>query len=466
MPPNIANLIVELSKQIDPHIIISEPEDLLAYESDATHDLARMKPDIVILPNTTEDVSRVIKFASQHRISVTPRGAGSGLAGGSTPIKKGIVLDLKRMNKIIEINRGNMTAVVESGVVLHDFHRAVEKQKLFYPPDPQSMTVCTIGGNIATRAGGPRGVKYGTTSHYVLGLEVVLPDGEIINTGGTCVKHSTGYDLTHLFAGSEGTLGVITKANLRLLPLPATHRTVIVSCSTAYQASKIISEIIANGVVPAMLEFISLSAIKLLNKYLIDPLSLDGEAYLFLDLDGEIEQISKEIEHIQKICNEMAAVDIRIEEDEEKSASYWTARSNLYPSLVSSVKKLIPEDVTVPRDLLPDFITEIGKIPTMENISVSVSGHAGDGNFHPTIMLTEINSEIEKRAQEIAGEIVQCALKMRGGISGEHGIGLHKARFIEMELGARQLTLQKQIKNAVDPLGIMNPGKIWLEESV
>jgi len=462
---NIQQIIDELSKEIDPKLIVSEPEDLLAYESDATHDLAKMKPDVVILPNTTEEVSKVIKFANLYQIPVTPRGAGSGLAGGSTPIKKGLVLDLKRMNKIIEINRGNMTAVVESGVVLGDFHRAVEKQKLFYPPDPQSMAVCTIGGNIATRAGGPRGVKYGTTSHYVLGLEVVLPDGEIINTGGTCVKHSTGYDLTHLFAGSEGTLGVITKANLRLLPLPATHRTVIVTCETAYQASKIISEIIARGVVPAMLEFISLSAMTLLNKFLIEPLVLNGEAYLFLDLDGEIEQIRKEIEKVQKICNEMNVVDIRFEEDEEKSASYWIARSNLYPSLVSSVKKLIPEDVTVPRNLLSEFITEIGKIPTMDHISIGVSGHAGDGNFHPTIMLTDINSEIEQRAQEIAGEIIQCALKMKGGISGEHGIGLHKAQFIEMELGSRQLKLQKQIKNAIDPMGIMNPGKIWLEES-
>jgi len=457
------NLAHDLSKLIGDDSVKSEPEDLLAYTSDATHDHAAETPNLVVLPNRVSDVSKVLKFASRYEIPVTPRGAGSGLAGGSTPIQKGIVLDMKRMNAIIEINRGNMTAVVESGVVLGQFHRSVEGQNLFYPPDPQSMSVCTIGGNIATRAGGPRGVKYGTTGNYVLGLEVVLPDGDIINTGGTCVKFSAGYDLTHLFTGAEGTLGVITKANLRLIPLPKCHQTVIVSCVTAEQAATLVSEIIANGIVPAKIEYLTRSAIGLLNQYLTVGLPPEGEAYLFIDLDGEMDQIKKEMKHIKEICSDMAVIEVRVVEDEKESASYWKARSNLYPALVSAMKKIIIEDVTVPRDQLPEFARSISEISRESGLMIDISGHAGDGNFHPTIMLKEINPEIEKIAQEAAEAVIKCALRLGGGISGEHGIGIHKARFSAIQLGDRQIALQQQIKKAIDPLGIMNPGKIWLE---
>ena len=258
----------DLAALVGDKMVMAQIEDLHAYSSDAIHYFASHLPDAVVLPETTEDVSKVLKYAFAHAVPVTPRGAGSGLSAGATPIKGGIVLDLKRMNKILNINRGNMTARVEAGVVLQDFHHEVEKQKLFYPPDPQSLQVCTLGGNVATRAGGPRGVKYGTTGNYVLGLEVVLPDGEVINTGGICVKQSVGYDLTHLLTGSEGTLGVITKINLRILPLPSGHRTGLVVCETIDHAAKVISEIIAEGIIPARLEFLHKGAIGVMNRLL------------------------------------------------------------------------------------------------------------------------------------------------------------------------------------------------------
>jgi glycolate oxidase len=458
------HLAHDLSKLISRDKILSEPEDLFAYAGDATFQQAQKTPDLVVLPNNTSDVSKVLKYANQFQIPITPRGAGSGLAGGSTPIQKGIVLDLKRMNAILDINRGNMTAMVESGTVLNHFHSAVESQQLFYPPDPQSKSVCTIGGNIATRAGGPRAVKYGTTGAYVLGLEVVLADGEVIQTGGTCVKNASGYDLTHLFTGSEGTLGVITKANLRLIPLPRHHQTIIISCNTAKQAATLVSEIIANGIVPAMLEYITQSTMILLNRYLIEPLSTEGEAFLFLDLDGDIEQIRKETQQIRDLCFGLNVLDIRMLNNEVEAKSYWDARSKLYPALVTAMKKIIVEDVTVPRERLPELVRTIAEISNTSGLKIDISGHAGDGNFHPSIMLDQMTPEIEQIAHKVAGEIVESALNLGGGISGEHGIGLHKVRFLPMELGERQVALQKQIKKAIDPQGIMNPGKIWSEE--
>ena len=297
----------------------TDPEDLYAYSADLTYYFARGTPEAVVLPETVDEVSKVLKYAFDKSIPVTPRGAGSGLSGGCTPLFGGIVLDMKRMRRIIEINRGNMTARVESGLVLRHFHQAVEKQGLFYPPDPQSQEVSTLGGNVATRAGGPHGVKYGTTANYVLGLEVVLPDGSIINTGGTCVKQSVGYDLTHLLTGSEGTLGVITRINLRLLPLPPAHRTAVAVFETLDQAAEMVAEITARGTVPARLEFITAGGINLMNNYIAPPLMTEGEAYLLMELDGTTAQVEEDTIGLKGLCQEMGAMDLRVIEDEDEA---------------------------------------------------------------------------------------------------------------------------------------------------
>jgi glycolate oxidase len=454
-------LAKDLQHLVSQERVKTDPEDLFAYTSDATHYYARGTPHAVVLPVTAEEISRVLKYAFEQTIPVTPRGAGSGLSGGCTPVQGGIVLDMKRMNRIIEINRGNMTARAESGVVLARFQHEVEKEGLFYPPDPQSMTVCTLGGNVATRASGPHGIKYGTTSNYVLGLEVVLPDGSVINTGGTCVKQSVGYNLTQLLTGSEGTLGVITKVNLRVLPLPPAHQTMVVVCESADQAAKIVSEIIAAGTVPAMLEFLSKEAIGLMNTYISPPIITDGEAYLLMDLDGTHTQVNEDAAHVEKLCQDLSAMDIRTISDEKEAQSYWKARSNLGPLILSLIKKMIAEDVTVPRDRIPDFVRSIRDISATTGVLIGISGHAGDGNMHPTILFPEVNEETEKKAKSAIEKIVKTGLELGGTISGEHGIGLHKSEFLEWELGQVQVELLKRIKNAFDPKGIMNPGKIW-----
>ena len=456
----------DLRKILSSRQVLDLPEDVSAYASDATFYIAKRSPDAVAIPRTTEEVSAVIKYASQNKIPVVPRGAGSGLAGGCTPVQGGIVLDMKQKNGIIEIDHNNMSATVECGVVLDDFNRALAKERLFYPPDPQSMQVCTLGGNIATRAGGPRGVKYGTTERYVTGLEAVMPDGSVMTPGGKVMKQSSGYDLTHLMTGSEGTLGVITSAHLRLLPMPAVKKTMVVTCATVDQAAEIVSGIIAQGAVPAMLEFLPKLAITVLNNYISPPLPLLGEAYLLMELDGSLSQVREETSEIKLICTGMGAVAVRAVEDEAESAMYWWGRSRLYPGMLQIFKRVITEDITVPRNSMPEFVRRVQGIAAACGVLIGLAGHAGDGNMHPTIMHTEISEEMAKKADRAIEEIIRAGLELKGTISGEHGIGIHKNRFIELEHDAVQMSLMKKIKAVFDPLDIMNPGKIWVREAL
>lgn len=444
--------------------VLSQPEEMLAYANDATHYFKSRIPDAVVLPRSTEEVAKVMKYAFAKEIPVTPRGAGSGLAGGCTPVHGGIVMDTKRLNKIVEIDCGNMTARVEAGVVLERFQKTLEKRRLFYPPDPQSASVCTIGGNVATRAGGPRGVKYGTTGNYVTGLEVVLPDGSIITPGGKFVKQSVGYDITHLMTGSEGTLGVITGVNLRLLPLPEANRTVIVVCETLEQAAEIVAEIIARGAVPAMIEFLIKLAITVMNNFFSPPLPTDGEGYLFMYFDGTEAQVEYEAALVSDICRDMKAKEVRLIEDPQAAANYWKARANVYPLIQTIFARATSEDITVPRNKLPDLVRAVQAIAAAEGVMIGLAGHAGDGNMHPSILFTEVNPESLAKSQIAIDRLIRAGLDMGGTISGEHGIGIHKAEYLAWELGNIQIDLMKRIKVAFDPKGIMNPGKIWMEE--
>lgn len=459
----MTGLARDLGKILSNQQVLCLPEDLLAYANDATFYFRSRVPDAVVLPHSTDEVAQVVKYAFANEIPLVPRGAGSGLAGGCTPIQGGIVMDMKRMDKVVEIDQSNLTAEVEAGLVLQNFYRQVERRGLFYPPDPQSMTVCTLGGNIATRAGGPRAVKYGTTSNYVLGLEMVLPDGSIIHTGGKMVKQSAGYDLTHLMTGSEGTLGVITKANVRLLTLPPLHNTLLISCSTLDQAAEAVSAIIASGTVPAMLEFLNQGAIELMNNYISPPVPLNYEAYLLLDVDGSQGQIDSDTQKIREVCNDLGVPDLRVVENREEAATYWKARSKLYPLLSTIMKRVITEDITVPRNRIPELVRSVQAIAADIGILIGLGGHAGDGNIHPTILQLDINEEINLKAQQAIAQIIRKGLDLGGTISGEHGIGVHKQEFMEMEFGKVQIELMKRIKSAFDPKGIMNPGKIWLE---
>ncbi len=456
-------LVKDLKTFLGPTQVLSLPEEMLAYANDATHYFKSRIPDAVVLPHTTEEVAKVMKYAFEKEIPVTPRGAGSGLAGGCTPVHGGIVMDLKRLNKILEIDKSNMTAKVEAGVVLKNFQDTLEKRQLFYPPDPQSASVCTIGGNVATRAGGPRGVKYGTTGNYVTGLEAVLPDGSIITPGGKFVKQSVGYDITHLMTGSEGTLGVITAVNLRILPLPEANRTVIVVCETLEQAAEIVAEIIARGAIPGMIEFLIKLAITIMNQYFFPPLPTDGEGYLFMYFDGTEAQVEYEAKLVSEICHDMKAKEVRLIEDPKVAQTYWTARANVYPLIQTIFERGNAEDITVPRNKLPDLVRAVQAIAAAEGVMIGLAGHAGDGNMHPSILYPQVTSEAEAKAKIAIDKLIRAGLDLGGTISGEHGIGIHKAEYLSWELGDIQIELMKRIKNAFDPKGIMNPGKIWME---
>ncbi len=457
-------LVKDLTAILGSGQILSQPEEMLAYANDATHYFKSRIPDAVVLPHTTEEVAKVMKYAFAREIPVTPRGAGSGLAGGCTPVHGGIVMDMKRLNRIAEIDGSNMTARVEAGVVLEKFQKTLQKRRLFYPPDPQSASVCTIGGNVATRAGGPRGVKYGTTGNYVTGLEVVLPDGSIINPGGKFVKQSVGYDLTHLMTGSEGTLGVITSVNLRLLPLPEANRTVIVVCETLEQAAEIVAEIIARGAVPGMIEFLIKLAITVMNNYFSPPLPTDGEGYLFMYFDGTQAQVEYEAQLVSDICHDMKAKEVRLIEDPQTAAVYWKARANVYPLIQTIFARATTEDITVPRNKLPELVRAVQAIAAAEGVMIGLAGHAGDGNMHPSVLFTEVNPDNLAKSKIAIDRLIRAGLGMGGTISGEHGIGVHKAEYLAWELGDIQIELMKRIKYAFDPKGIMNPGKIWMEE--
>lgn len=459
----IASLRKDLSRLLGGGKVRTEPEDLLAYSSDATRYYAQGKPEAVVLAESVDDVCKVLSYANQYAVPVTPRGAGSGLSGGSTPIKGGIVLDMKRMNKILEISKGNMTARAESGVVLANFHRAVEKERLFYPPDPQSMDVCTLGGNVACRAGGPRGVKYGTTPNYVLGLEAVLPDGSVINTGGISVKQANGYNITQIITGSEGTLAVITKVNLRLLTLPPDRKTLIIVCDSAQLAAEMVSRIIYEGVMPSVLEYLEVGAIWLMNTYSPIPVAQDGQVYLLIELDGTAAVIAEDIGMIKSLSEKMGAREVKIIEDKKQADGIWKARKNLSPLILRIFQKSISEDVTVPRDKIPEMVRAVREIGASLGVPTGMSGHAGDGNIHPGVQLREITPEMEQKAEEAIRLMIEKGIELGGTVSGEHGIGLHKSAYIEKELGRDQIELMKRIKYAFDPKGIMNPGKIWTE---
>jgi len=450
-------VIKELSSIVGPANLFTGPEELVAYSYDATRTAAL--PAAVARPVTAREVSQILLLANRRRFPVIPRGAGTGMSGGSVPVRGGLVLSFERMNRILEIDERNRMAVVEPGVITGDLQREVEARGLFYPPDPASQQFCTLGGNIAECAGGLRAVKYGVTRDYVLGLEVVLPTGEIIETGSRTLKSVAGYDLTRLIVGSEGTLGVVTRIILRLLPRPESVETLSAFFPHIRDAGLAVAKISAGPIRPRALELIDSGAIRAVETYLKQDVSRGAGAMVLLEVDGSPQATASEAGALERVCREAGAVSVTRAADKSEQDRIWKLRRSISPALYTIKPRKINEDIVVPPARVPDILAEVQDIARRHGLLIVCFGHAGDGNIHTNILLEEAE---RPQAEEAVKEIFAAVLRMQGSISGEHGIGITKAPFLPLEAGEQALEVMRKIKRALDPNNILNPGKIFL----
>jgi glycolate oxidase len=417
-------------------------------------------PDLIVFPSSAQDVSAILKLANTHLFPVVPRGQGTGLTGGSVPVKGGVVLSFTRMNRILEIDAENLVTVVEPGVITFLLQEEVAKKGLFYPPDPASYKYSSIGGNVAECAGGPNSLKYGVTRDYVLGIEVVLPTGEILNLGVRTMKGVVGYDLARLFVGSEGTLGVITRVTLKLIPLPETKATILALFNEVEEAAETVSAIVAAKVVPSTIEFMDKASIMCSEK--ASPMGLPPGAggLLLIEVDGSRESALAQAEKVRAIVEGHHAILCDLTEDPKEADRLWQARRNLSQALYTVAPLKIAEDVVVPRSEIPTLIRSIEAMRDRFGIPILSFGHAGDGNFHVNLMIQD-TPEDRAKAEEAVKEIFAEALRLGGTMSGEHGIGLSKAPYLSMELTDEVMATMRKVKQLFDPEGILNPGKIF-----
>jgi len=461
-PREAADVVAELRALLPgERAVLTSEEDLLAYGYDGTW--FENRPLVVVLPETTEQVAAVHRIASAARCALTPRGMGSGLSGGSVPQRGAIVLNLMRMNRILEIDEVNHVAVVQPGVITADLQTAVERLGLFYPPDPSSLRQSAIGGNIAENAGGARCLKYGVTADYVAALQIVLPGGEIIRTGGRTVKNVTGYDLRALFTGSEGTLGTVTEATLWLRPKPKFTLTALASFSAIDDAARAVCAVMASGVLPTSIELLDRLTIACVDPLAPGVFSTEADAVLIFAVDGNYEvAVEGDLAAIAAIVPEYGG---RIEaaSSPEAAARIWNARRAVSPALARRRPNKLGEDVCVPRSNIAEMVRRVRAIAQAHGLEIPIFGHAGDGNLHPNILCDRRDREEIARVARAARDIFEAAVDLDGTLSGEHGIGLLKKQFMELDLGSDTLALMRRIKDAVDPSGIMNPGKVFPE---
>jgi len=441
--------------------VLTSKEEMVAYSYDATNTWSHL-PDVVVLPSDAAQVSEILKLASEKGVPVTPRGSGTNVSGGSVAIRGGIVLCTTRMDRIIEVSRTNLNATVEPGVILLDFQEALAKEGLFFPPDPQSFAGCTMGGVVAENSGGPSCLKYGVTKQYVLGLEVVLADGRIIKLGGVTPKNRTGYELMMLFTGSEGTLGVITKITLRVLPAPKAEQTIVAVFNDVAVAGETVTEIIAGSVLPSKVEFVDNWTFAKFRGLLPDDVLDRSQVILLIQVDGLPETVAAETEQVLRIC-QARANGVRVAEDKVEAERYWQARQSHFSDISSRAHTIVNEDVSVPRDKIADFIRLSQASARRHDVPISFAGHVGDGNFHPVVLTDNRDKEHYARALKCVDEIIEAALSLGGVLSGEHGIGLEKQRFLKKAMDPQAIEIMKQIKGVLDPRHILNPGKIWEE---
>lgn len=453
------HIVTELQSIVGKKHVLTSPEDLVAYSYDGT--FAEHRPDLVVSPDSTEQVSQIMQLASREHIPVIPRGMASGLAAASVPFGGGIALNMCRMNRILEIDELNFTATVEAGVITQHLADAVEKKGLFFPPDPSSIKQSTLGGNAACNAGGARCLKYGVTSDYVMGLEVVLADGRVLKTGGKAIKHVTGYNLTQLLVGSEGTLGVITKLILRLITKPTVARTAKATFTRLTDAGECVNNILNAGITPATIELMDQTTISTIEEALHLGLPLDVEAMLIIESDGMEEgSVVREIDAIAHIARQTGARDVEVARNEAERTRLWQARRSISPSLARRRPNKLGEDISIPRSAIPEAIRRIRAISEKYNLPIAIFGHAGDGNLHPNILFDRRDAGEWERVQRATEEIFATAIELDGTLTGEHGVGTLKLPFVESDIGAVAIDTMQRIKSALDPNNILNPGKI------
>ena len=436
----------------------------LVYSYDATPNFQSM-PDAVVSPRNTAEVAEILKLCNKFNVPIVPRGSGTNLCAGTCPTEGGVVLLFKHMNKILEIDEENLTITVQPGVITLDMIQAIEEKGLFYPPDPSSMKISTIGGNINENSGGLRGLKYGVTRDYVIGLEAVLPNGDIIRTGGKLAKDVAGYDLTRLFVGSEGTLGVITEATLKLIPIPETRKTMLALYQDLNAAAKSVSKIIANKIIPTTLEFLDQPTLKVVEDFAQIGLPTDVQAVLLIEQDGPPEVVDRDMKKIAEVCKLENAVSIQVAATEEEADALRTARRAALSAVARLKPTTILEDATVPRSEIANMVKAINEITEKYQLTICTFGHAGDGNLHPTCATDARNHEEMERVEKAFAEIFEKAIELGGTITGEHGVGAMKAPYLEWKLKAEGIAAMKAIKQAFDPNNIMNPGKVFAKDS-
>jgi glycolate oxidase len=438
--------------------ILTKKKDLYSYSFDAS--FGEYLADIVLQPQSKEEISKILLLANTYHIPVYPRGAATSLSGGPLPTMGGIVLDMAQFPKSLKIDKENMLAIVTPSVITSEIHEKAEVEGLFYPPDPSSSHVSTIGGNILENSSGPKGLKYGTTKEYVIGLEMVTPTGDIVRTGGKTVKNVTGFDLTRLIVGSEGLLGVVTEITLRLIPKPAYKMTLIASFQSVVDSGVAITNILSAGILPAAMELMDKYCIQAVEHYQPSGLPLDSEAIVIIEVDGHRASVEEEIEKCSDICRSFPNSRVRVAKTEEDRLNIWKARKMVSPAITQLGPTKISEDATVPRSKIPEMIEKLHFIREKYELNLVVFGHAGDGNLHPNIITDKRNITEMKKVELAVGEIFQAAIDLGGTLSGEHGIGILKAPYMRNELGLT-LDLMKKIKEAWDPNNILNPGKMF-----
>ncbi|MCR5265987.1 MAG: FAD-binding protein [Cyanobacteria bacterium RUI128] len=452
----------ELENIVSKDNILTSKEECYVYAQDGTNGIASdVLPDVVVFPETVEEVQSILSFANTHKIPVIARGAGTNLVGACIPVQGGIILNFTKMNKILDINKTNMTAVVQPGVTVENIQKEVNKSGLFFPPDPSNLRVSTIGGAIAQSAGGPKTFKYGTTKDYILGLKVVLADGSLMVTGTNTIKNATGYHLEQLFIGSEGTLGIVVEATLKLIPKPETTRVVMAYFDSVDDATKSVTEMIEKNIYPSTIDFMDRNTLVTVEKFYNVGLCTDKEAALIIETDGFESSMADQISRMEFVLKQSGASKVIVSDSKEEQENLWTARRASFGAVAKLRPDVVTNDMIVPRENISKLVRGINAIAEKYGLIVSVVGHIGDGNIHPQFALDLDNPKDADNYEKARAEFYELTLKLGGTLSAEHGIGLEKKEYIKNAVSPEALEYMKKMKDLFDPNNILNPGKIF-----